>query len=198
MNKNNQNPSINKLTRTCGNKQRPICIWLTGLSGSGKSTIAKILKSRLDLDGYQCYVLDGDYLREGINSDLGFKDIDRKESVRRTAELARLMLETGLIVVVALISPFRDGRAFARSLFENNTFYEVFVDATIEKCIFRDTKGLYAKAISGQLQDFTGISSLYEPPSSPEVHLYTDDELPVDSVEKIFKVAIKKYVKKYS
>jgi bifunctional enzyme CysN/CysC len=161
---------------------------MTGFSGSGKSTIAQMLKRRLDLDGHHTYVLDGDILREGINSDLGFKDIDRKESVRRAAELARLMVDAGLVVIVALISPFRADRIFARSLFENNEFFEVFIDASIEECIYRDPKGLYAKAISGQLLNFTGIDGDYQPPEFPEVHLYTSNESAEDSVDKLFKV----------
>ena len=192
MNNHKQNPSRNKLTWIRGNKQRPICVWLTGLSGSGKSTIAQMLKSRLEFDGHQCYLLDGDRLREGINSDLGFDDIDRKESVRRTAELARLMVDARLIVLVAMISPFRTDRIYARSLFRSNQFCEFFIDAPIQECIRRDTKGLYAKAISGELLNFTGISSGYEPPESPDLHVCTENESPEDSVDKLFRVICKK------
>ena len=188
MNKNDHQLLINKFDRVSLKKQRPICIWLTGLSGSGKSTIANLLQRRLNCGGYNCYLLDGDRLRDGINSDLGFKDIDRKESVRRAAEIARLMVDAGLIVIVSLISPFRTDRIFARSLFENQKFCEVFIDASIEECISRDPKGLYAKAINGQLLNFTGISSDYQPPESPEVHLYTGNESPEDSVDKLFRV----------
>ena len=188
MDKDNHKSSVTKVTLASAKEQHPICIWMTGLSGSGKSTIANILQHRLRLDGYSIYLLDGDRLREGINSDLGFDDIDRKESVRRAAELARLMVDAGLIVIVALISPFRIDRTFARSLFENKEFCEVFIDASIEECIRRDPKGLYAKAINGKLLNFTGISSDYQPPESPEVHLYTSNESPEDSVDKLFKV----------
>lgn len=184
---------INKPARRPSEKRlRPICIWMTGLSGSGKSTIAQMLKSRLDSDGYHSYVLDGDRLRERINSDLGFDEIDRKESVRRAAEIARLMVDAGLIVIVALISPFRTDRIFARSLFENQVFCEVFIDASIEECIRRDTKGFYAKAISGELLNFTGISSEFETPESPDLQVYTETESPEDSVDKLFRVVCKK------
>jgi bifunctional enzyme CysN/CysC len=187
INMSNHNLSANKLTRTTANECRPVCIWLTGLSGSGKSTIASILQRRLNDDRYNSYVLDGDRLRGGINVDLGFEDDDRKESVRRTAEIARLMVDAGLIVIVALISPFMADRALARSLFNNQEFIEVFIDASISECIRRDSKGLYAKALSGQLQNFTGISSEYEPPESPDVHIYTETESPSEGVHKLFK-----------
>lgn len=182
----------NQLNIEQSQPRRRLCVWLTGFSGSGKSTIAKMLEHRLDLYGYHSHLLDGDLLRKGINSDLGFNDIDRKESVRRTAEVAKLMADAGFIVIVALISPFRVDRTFARSLFEDYEFCEVFIDTSIEECIRRDTKGLYAKAISGQLLNFTGISSAYEPPKSPDVHVLTEVESPEDSVDKVLKVIIRK------
>ena len=184
----NPNLSANKLTRTGANAYRPVCIWFTGLSGSGKSTIANMLQRRLNHEGFNSCVLDGDRLRGGINSDLGFENDDRKESVRRTAEIARLMVDAGLIVIVALISPFKADRAFARSLFNDQEFIEVFIDASIEECARRDTKGLYARALSGQLHNFTGISSRYESPESPDFHVFTEAELPEDSADKLFKV----------
>ena len=192
MNIHKQSITLNRAVSLGAKEYTPICIWMTGLSGSGKSTIAKMLKSRLDLDGYHSYVLDGDRLRERINSDLGFEEIDRKESVRRAAEIARLMVDAGLIVIVALISPFRADRIFARSLFENQDFCEVFIDTSIEECIRRDTKGLYAKAISGELLNFTGISSGFETPESPDLQVYTETESPEDSVDKLFKLLMRK------
>ena len=194
MHTHKQNTTLNMPVGVGSKEHNPICIWMTGLSGSGKSTIAHMLKSCLDLDGCYSYVLDGDCLREGINSDLGFDDNDRRESVRRAAELARLMVDAGLVVIVALISPFRADRTFARSLFKNHAFFEVFIDASIEECIRRDTKGLYARAISGQLLNFTGISSGYEPPESPDAHVYTATESPQDSANKIFDLIKQKFI----
>ena len=190
--------SLTKSVLESSNMQHPICIWMTGFSGSGKSTIANMLHRRLHSDGYHSYILDGDNLREGINSDLGFDDIDRKESVRRAAEIARLFLDAGIIVIVALISPFRTDRKFARSLFKNQDFCEVFIDASIEECIRRDVKGLYAKAIRGQLVNFTGITSAFEPPESPDIHVRTEIQSPKDSVDEIFRVLNQKYLTKSS
>ena len=180
--------SVNKLARATAKAQRPICIWMTGLSGSGKSTIANMLECRLHENGFHTYWMDGDTLREGLNSDLGFSDVDRHENIRRTAEVARLMVDAGLIAIVSFISPFQADRTFARSLFENHEFCEVFIDAPIDECVRRDPKGLYAKAINGQLLNFTGISGAYEAPEYPDIHLYTQIESPEDSVDKLFKV----------
>lgn len=153
--------------------QRPLCIWFTGLSGSGKSTLAAMLDEALRDAGKHVYVLDGDNVRHGLNKDLGFTEADRKENIRRVAEVARLMVDAGLFVIVAFISPFASERAMARSLFEPGEFYEVFIDASLEDCEQRDPKGLYAKARQGKLPDFTGIDSPYEPPQKPEVHVKT-------------------------
>ena len=128
-----------------------------------------MLQLRLNDEGCNSYVLDADNLRRSINHDLGFENVDRKESVRRASEIARLMVDAGLIVIVVLISPFKADRAFARSLFNNEEFIEVFIDATIEGRIQIDPKGIYAKAVSGQLKNFTGISSEYGPPKYPDV-----------------------------
>jgi bifunctional enzyme CysN/CysC len=148
---------------------RPITIWLTGLSGSGKSTLAYALEKKLTEEGHACFVLDGDNVRHGLNRDLGFSADDRCENIRRVAEVAKLMNESGLIVVTAFISPFRADRADARQIIGEDRFAEVFVDASIEVCEQRDTKGLYAKARAGEVKDFTGISSPYEPPEGPAV-----------------------------
>lgn len=178
-----QTLSINKAERAAIKQQQPGCVWLTGLSGSGKSTIADLLEKRLHAQGRHTYTLEGDNVRHGLNRDLGFSDADRVENIRRVAEVARLMVEAGLIVIVSFISPFRAERAFARSLFEAGEFTEVFVDAPIEECVRRDPKGLYAKALSGQMPNFTGIDSDYEAPEAPEVHLHTADESPSACVE---------------
>jgi bifunctional enzyme CysN/CysC len=153
--------------------QQPCCIWFTGLSGSGKSTIAYLLEKRLRAQGLRTCVLDGDKVRRGLNRDLGFTDDDQAEHIRRVAEVAKLMVDAGLIVLVSLISPFRSERRRARGLFAVGEFVEVFVDAPLAECERRDIKGLYAQARRGQLQNFTGIGSDYHPPENPEIHLET-------------------------
>lgn len=155
--------------------QQPLCLWLTGLSGAGKTTIALRLASELHDLGKLAYVLDGDNLRYGINSDLGYSDLDRVESIRRVAEAAKLMVDAGLIVIVAMISPFRKEREKARSLFVSGEFYEIFVDTPLDVCEARDPKGLYLKARAGRIKDFTGIDSPYEAPLVPELKIPTAD-----------------------
>ncbi len=154
--------------------QKPAILWMTGLSGAGKSTVANRVEERLWQCGHHTMLLDGDNMRFGLNNDLGFTDADRVENVRRTAEVARLMLEAGLIVICSLISPFRRERMLARQRVRADEFLEVFVDAPLELCKRRDPKGLYARALAGQLPNFTGISSPYEAPAAPEIHLRTD------------------------
>ena len=161
------------------------CLWMTGLSGSGKSTLANLLEQRLHVEGRHSYVLDGDNVRHGLNKDLGFTEDDRIENIRRVAEVARLMVDAGLIVIVALISPFRADRAAARRLFAEGDFVEVFVDASIDTCEARDTKGLYAKARRGELPNFTGIGSPYEPPEDPEVRVDTNAHPAQECVDQI-------------
>lgn len=168
-----QSLSVDKLGRAALKGQEPRCIWFTGLSGSGKSTIANLLDTELHKAGRHTYVLDGDNVRQGLNRDLGFSESDRIENVRRVAEVARLMVDAGLIVIVSFISPFRAERQMARAMFETGEFVEVFVDTPIEECERRDVKGLYAKARSGTLRNFTGIDSPYEPPEAPEIRLQT-------------------------
>jgi bifunctional enzyme CysN/CysC len=153
--------------------QTPKCFWFTGLSGSGKSTIASAFDSALLRSGKHTYVLDGDNIRHGLNRDLGFTDTDRIENIRRVAEVARLMVDAGLIVIVSFISPFAADRKLARSLFKEGEFIEVFVDAPLEECERRDVKGLYAKARRGELPHFTGIDSPFEAPTNAEVYLDT-------------------------
>ncbi len=165
--------------------QQACCIWLTGLSGAGKSTLADLLEQRLYAAGRHTYVLDGDNVRHGLSRGLGFDAADRAENIRRVAEVARLMVDAGLIVVVSLISPFRQDRAAARDLFRPGDFIEVFVDTPLAVCEQRDTKGLYAKARRGELPQFTGIDSPYEPPLTPEVHLRADRMDPASCVDYI-------------
>ena len=155
-------------------------VWLTGLSGSGKSTIARALEARLRAEGTPVYVLDGDVVRRGLNSDLGFSDADRAENIRRAGEVAAMFADAGLTVITAFISPFRRVRERVRERVGAGQFVVVFLDAPLEVCEQRDPKGLYAKARAGEIADFTGISSPYEPPAAPALVLRTA-ELDVDA-----------------
>ena len=163
----------------------PCCIWLTGLSGAGKSTIANTLHNQLSSYGLPVVIIDGDLLREGLNKNLGFSREDRSESVRRAAEVAKLMQGAGLIVIVALISPFREDREKAKMLFLERTFIEVFVNTDLQTCEDRDPKMLYKKARQGLIPEFTGISSPYEPPHSPCINLLTHQKTPEQCVHEI-------------
>lgn len=165
---------INKTARAALLQQTPRCIWFTGLSGSGKSTIANLLEKRLYAQGKATYLLDGDNVRHGLNRDLGFTEADRVENIRRVAEVAKLMVDAGIVVLVSFISPYAAERRMARSLFAEGEFIEVFVDTPLAECERRDVKGLYAKARAGSLKNFTGIDSVYEAPESPEIHLHPD------------------------
>ncbi len=160
-------------------------IWFTGLSGSGKSTIARALQHELFRRGCMVYVLDGDNVRHGLNSDLGFDETDRKENIRRISEVAHLFQSAGFIVLTAFISPFREDRDRARKIIEPSPFVEVFVDTDIEVCQSRDPKGLYKKALNGEIKDFTGISSPYESPEKPEVVLETAKQSVQESVNQM-------------
>ncbi|OCP10102.1 MULTISPECIES: sulfate adenylyltransferase subunit CysN [unclassified Ensifer] len=164
---------INKKARAALNHQTPRVLWFTGFSGSGKSTIANIVEKILHSRGKHTFLLDGDNVRHGLNRDLGFTEEDRVENIRRVAEVAKLMTEAGLIVLVSFISPFRSERRMAREMFAPGEFIEIFVDTPIEECARRDPKGLYKKALAGEIRNFTGISSPYERPEAPEIHLHT-------------------------
>ncbi len=176
---------VDKNARSQLKQQHPCCIWFTGLSGSGKSTIANLLEKRLHAEGRHTFILDGDNIRHGLSRDLGFTEADRVENIRRIAEVAKLMTDAGLIVLVSFISPFRSERQMARELFTEGEFIEVFVDTPIQECERRDTKGLYAKARRGELQNFTGIDSGYEAPEKAEVHLRSGDESAEACMEQI-------------
>jgi bifunctional enzyme CysN/CysC len=167
--------SIDKQARATSLQQRPVALWLTGLSGAGKSTIADLVESELHHRGHHTYILDGDNVRHGLNTDLGFTEVDRVENIRRVGNVAHLMLDAGLIVIVSFISPFRAERSMARSLFEPGEFIEIFVDTPLALAEERDTKGLYRKARRGELKNFTGIDSPYEAPERPEIRLDTTE-----------------------
>jgi bifunctional enzyme CysN/CysC len=176
---------IDKKARAAAKHQKPFVLWFTGLSGSGKSTIANLLEKRLHLAGLHTYLLDGDNIRHGLNRDLGFTDEDRIENIRRVAEVARLLVDAGLIVLVSFISPFRAERQMARELLATDEFLEVFVDTPFEECAKRDPKGLYAKALSGLLKNFTGIDSPYEIPENAEIRLETVGISPEEVAESL-------------
>jgi bifunctional enzyme CysN/CysC len=182
---------IDKNARAKQKLQQPVCIWLTGLPAAGKSTIANALEKRLFAAGHHTYLLDGDEIRLSLNKDLGFSEADRNENIRRVSEVARLLVDAGLIVIVSFISPYRAQRDRARALFERGEFLEIFVDTPLRECERRDPKGLYAKARRGELKEFTGIDSPYEPPVSPEVHIRTTVQTPDECVEAIQQVLIR-------
>ena len=159
---------ITKDDRAKQKNQVPKCIWLASLSGSGKSTLANALEVALTEQGKHTYLLDGDNVRHGLNKNLGMSDEDRTENIRRVSEVAKLMVDAGLVVITAFISPFRADRDAARALFEDGEFVEVFADAPLEECEKRDPKGLYKKARAGEIKEFTGIDSPYEAPANAE------------------------------
>jgi adenylylsulfate kinase len=168
------------------NKHRGIALWFTGLSGSGKSTLANALHKKLFDEGMSSVVLDGDNTRLGINKDLTFSNEDRIENIRRVAEITKLFVQTGHVVITAFISPFKANRTGAKEIISNNDFVEVFIDSSIEKCEERDVKGLYRKARSGEIKDFTGISSPYEKPKNADITLNTNDSSINDSIELLY------------
>jgi bifunctional enzyme CysN/CysC len=174
---------VSKATRAAAKNQRPAVLWFTGLSGAGKSTIANLVEKKLQAMGRHTYILDGDNVRHGLNRDLGFTDADRVENIRRVAEVARLMADAGLIVIVSFISPFRSERRLARELMPEGEFLEVFVDTPLAVAEQRDVKGLYKKARAGELKHFTGIDSPYEPPEHPEIHVDTTALTPAEAAE---------------
>lgn len=180
-----QSLAVNKAQRAECKGQRPCIVWLTGLSGSGKSTVSNALESELTRLGAHTYLLDGDNMRHGLNKDLGFSDRDREENIRRVAEVARLFVDAGIIVITAFISPFQRDRDMARNLMEEGEFIEVFIDTPLDECERRDPKGLYKKARAGLIANFTGIDSAYESPVMPEVHLRTVGKTPQELVEQL-------------
>ncbi len=185
---------IGKAERAALNKQRPAIVWFTGLSGAGKSTVANIVEQRLHARGHHTTLLDGDNVRHGLNRDLGFTEADRVENIRRVGEVAKLMVESGLIVLCSFISPYRAERDMVRGLVEPGEFIEVFVDTPIEDCMARDPKGLYAKARAGTLKNFTGVDAPYEPPENPEVHLLTIGRSPEQLADDVLDALLSRQV----
>ena len=178
------NHKVKKSDREKIKNQKACVIWLTGLSGSGKSTIANELEYKLNKMKYHTYLLDGDNIRSGLNSDLGFSEKDREENIRRISEVAKLFLDAGIITITAFISPFIKDREKARKIIGKD-FIEVFVDTPIEECIRRDPKGLYKKALNGEIENFTGIGSPYEEPTNPEIYIDTTKSDIISSVNLI-------------
>tara|TARA_Y100000588_G_scaffold394209_1_gene513517 strand:- start:1335 stop:1982 length:648 start_codon:yes stop_codon:yes gene_type:complete len=168
------NSTVTHADRVALKQQRSVCLWFTGLSGSGKSTVANAVESKLLQMGKHSYLLDGDNLRHGLNKDLGFSDTDRTENIRRIGEVAKLFVDAGNIVLTAFISPFTSDRKQVRDLMQDGEFLEVFVDTPLEVCEQRDPKGLYKKARAGEIKHFTGIDSEYQAPLNPEIHLKTE------------------------
>jgi adenylylsulfate kinase len=178
--------SVTRERRNQSNNHQSVVLWFTGLSGSGKSTLAHVLEEKLFNKGCKTLVLDGDNVRHGLNSNLDFSDDDRKENIRRIGEVAKLMLESGLIVMTAFISPFREDRVAVRNLISNSDFIEIYCKASLETCEARDVKGLYKRARAGEIKNYTGIDSPYEAPNNPELIIDTDKETLDESVSKIY------------
>ena len=168
-------------------KQHAKVIWMTGLSGSGKTTIAIGLEKELNNKGYLTQILDGDNIRTGINSNLGFSEEDRKENIRRISEISKLFINCGIITINCFVSPTKEMRATAKDIIGEDDFIEIFVNASLETCEKRDVKGLYKKAREGKIEDFTGIDASFEPPSNPNIEVKTDTLTIKESIQKIFK-----------
>ncbi|MEN7549717.1 adenylyl-sulfate kinase [Rapidithrix thailandica] len=181
---------VNKEDRQRHKKQKPVVIWFTGLSGSGKSTLANMLEQGLYEYGFHTYILDGDNVRMGLNKGLTFSEEDRKENIRRISEVAKLMVDAGLVVITAFISPFKKDRAMARELLEEGEFIEVFVDCPLEVCEQRDVKGLYRKARAGEITKFTGIDSPFEAPENPEIHIKTAEQSLESSINQLIDLVL--------
>ena len=177
--------SVTRQRRNKLNNHRSIVLWFTGLSGSGKSTLAHALEEKLFQKGCRTFVLDGDNVRYGLNSNLDFSEKSRTENIRRISEVSKLMLESGLIVMTAFISPFNKDREDARKLISSDDFIEIFCKASLEACEARDVKGLYKRARAGEIKNYTGIDSPYEEPENPELTINTNDETLDNSVSKI-------------
>ncbi|MDX2303665.1 MAG: adenylyl-sulfate kinase [Microscillaceae bacterium] len=186
-----QHHRITKTDRQTLAGHRSCVLWFTGLSGSGKSTIADLLEQKLYGEGYRTYILDGDNIRAGLCKDLGFSAEDRRENIRRIGEVAKLMLDAGVIVLSAFISPFQEDRDQVRNLLEKGEFIEIFVSCPLEICEQRDVKGLYKKARAGEIKNFTGIDSPFEVPLQPELVVHSDRMSPEEAVEQVYELLIR-------
>ena len=178
--------TIDRKNRRTNLGQNSFLLWFTGLSGSGKSTIANALEHKLHELGFKTYALDGDNIRKRINKGLTFSPEDRTENIRRIAEVANLMVDAGIIVLAAFVSPYKKDRENIRRIVGNDNFVEIFVNTSLEECERRDVKGLYKKARAGEIENFTGVNAPYEPPESPDVEIITDDLTLEESVEMVF------------
>lgn len=183
--------TIKKDDRTKLLNQKPFLLWFTGLSASGKSTIANIVEQKLFNLHYKTYLLDGDNVRHGLNRDLGFDEESRIENIRRVGEVSKLFLDAGIIVLTAFISPFKSDRELVKSLFNKGEILEVFIDSSLETCEKRDPKGMYLKARKGEIKNFTGISSPYEAPENAEIHITNDNISPEEAADQIVNYLLK-------
>ena len=183
--------TIKKDDRTKLLNQKPFLLWFTGLSASGKSTIANIVEQKLFNLHYKTYLLDGDNVRHGLNRDLGFDEESRIENIRRVGEVSKLFLDAGIIVLTAFISPFKSDRELVKSLFNKGEILEVFIDSSLETCEERDPKGMYLKARKGEIKNFTGISSPYEAPENAEIHITNDNISPEEAADQIVNYLLK-------
>ncbi|WP_179344631.1 adenylyl-sulfate kinase [Winogradskyella ursingii] len=186
------NFGVSRADREISNNHKSFLIWFTGLSGSGKSTIANALEIELNKKDVKTYILDGDNVRTGLNKDLSFSPKDRTENIRRIAEVSNLMVDAGLVVISAFVSPYKKDREAIRSVVKDVNFVEIFVNTSLEECERRDVKGLYKKARSGEIKNMTGISAPYETPEQPDVEIRTEAESVEEAVEKIMKTIAEK------
>ena len=191
------NTTIKKAEREKLLNQKPFVLWFTGYSASGKSTIANLVEKKMYKLNYKTYLLDGDNVRHGLNKDLGFDEESRIENIRRVGQVTKLFLDSGVIVITAFISPFVSDRSLVKSLFQKSEFLEVFIDTSLEVCEKRDPKGMYAQARLGKIKNFTGISSPYEPPVKPDIHVVNDSISLDEASNKIIEYLVEKnYIKK--
>ena len=187
--------NVNRKMRNDLNGHPSLLIWFTGLSGSGKSTLANLLEIVLHENELRTYLLDGDSLRLGLNKDLGFSADDRSENIRRIGEVSKLMVDAGIITIAAFVTQFEKDRALVQAIVGTENYMEIFVDTSLEECMKRDVKGLYKKAIAGEIKDFTGISSPYERPSNPTITISTEEQTPEEAVAMILETVLLKLAK---